>query len=187
MGYMEIKIKPELPAELAGRIERFTLENFYTAKEKTPEGQTELRENFFSRPKAWLLALEEDEIIGTILLHRRRVKHKSQELILGGLGKVCTRKDRRSQGIATMMLEEAVKILKYWKCDVAYLCANIEETGPLYARVGFAPLNKPYTYYGRSGRLYERTSGMIAPINSPEIFKEIISSKQKFHIDHSNW
>jgi hypothetical protein len=52
MGYMEIKIKPELAAELAGRIERFTFENFYTAKEKTPEGQTELRENFFSRPKA---------------------------------------------------------------------------------------------------------------------------------------
>lgn len=182
-----MKIMTELPAELAERIERFTFENFYTAREKTSEGQTELREKFFSRPKAWLLAFEQDEIIGTILLHKRRVKHKSQVMILGGLGRVCTRKDRRSQGIATMMLEEAVKILKNWKCDVAYLCANIEETGRLYARVGFAPLNKPYTYYGRSGRLYEGTSGMIAPINSSKIFKEIIGSKEKFHIGSGNW
>lgn len=184
---MEMKILSKLPAGLVKEIERFTFENFYSEKEKTPLGQAELRENFFSQPKAWLLAFEEDEIIGTILLHRRRVMHKSQELILGGLGRVCTRKDRRSQGIAAMMLEEAVKILKNWKCDVAYLCANIEETGRLYARVGFAPLNKPYTYYGRSGRLYEGTNGMIAPINSTEIFKEIISSKQKFHIGHGNW
>lgn len=182
-----MKILTELPAELAERIERFAFENFYTEREKTPEGQAELREKFFSQPKAYLLAFEQDEIIGTILLHRRRVKHKSQVMILGGLGRVCTRKDRRSQGIATMMLEEAVKILKTWKCDVAYLCANIEKTGPLYEEVGFAPLNKPYTYYGRSGRLYEGTNGMIASINSSRIFKEIIGSKEKFHIGSGNW
>jgi predicted N-acetyltransferase YhbS len=182
-----MKILTDVPDEMAERIKRFAFENFYTEREKSPEGQAELREKFFSQPKAYLLVFEQGEIIGTILLHRRRVKHKNQVMILGGLGRVCTRKDRRSQGIATMMLKEAVKILKTWKCDVAYLCANIEETGRLYARVGFVPLNKPYTYYGRSGWLYEGTSGMIAPINSSRIFKEIIGSKEKFHIGSGNW
>jgi len=184
---MEIKILSKLPARLVKETERFTFENFYTAREKTSEGQAELKEKFFSQPKAYLLAFEQDEIIGTILLHKRRVKHKRQVMILGGLGRVCTRKDRRSQGIATMSLEDAVKILKTCKCDVAYLCANIEKTGPLYEEVGFVPLNKPYTYYSRSGRLYEGTSGMIAPINSSKIFKEIIGSKEKFHIGNGNW
>lgn len=184
---MEIRILSKLPAALVKEIERFTFENFYSEKEKTSLGQAELKEKFFSQPKAWLLVSEEDEIIGTILLYRRRVKHKNQVMILGGLGRVCTRIDRRNQGIATMMLEKAVKILKNWKCDVAYLCADIEKTGPLYARAGFVPLNKPYTYYGLSGRLYEGKNGMLAPIMSSNIFEEILISRQKFHIGSGNW
>jgi hypothetical protein len=36
-----------------------------------------------------------------------------------------------------MMIEEAMKVLREWGCDVAYLCANIEESGSLYLRAGF--------------------------------------------------
>jgi len=32
-----------------------------------------------------------------------------------------------------------------------------------------------------------QTNGMIAPINSSKIFKEIIGSKEKFHIGSGNW
>jgi hypothetical protein len=42
-------------------------------------------------------------------------------------------------------------------------------------------------YYGRSGKLYEESNGMIAPLNSPGIFKEIIASKQKLHLGPGNW
>jgi hypothetical protein len=41
------------------------------------------------------------------------------------------------------MLKEALRILKSWGCDIAYLCAEIEKTGSLYARGGFVPLKKP--------------------------------------------
>lgn len=182
-----MKVLSKLSAELAEEIEKFTSENFYTEREKTLEGQLALRERFFSQPKAWLLAFKDDQIIGTILLHKRRTNFKNQELILGGIGRVCTRKDKRNQGIATAMLKKAVKILKEWGCDIAYLCADIEKTGALYAQVGFVPLNKPYTYFGQSGTLYEGTSGMIAPINSSDIFNDVLHSEQKLHIGKGNW
>ncbi len=106
---------------------------------------------------------------------------------MGGIGSVCTHADKRNQGIATSMLKEAVKILKKWECDIAYLCANIGETGCLYGQVGFVPLNKPYTYYGRSGKMYEGNNGMIAALNSSSIFEEVLSSKHKLHLGQGNW
>ena len=85
------------------------------------------------------------------------------------------------------MLRKSVESLKEWGCDIAYLCTNIEKTGPLYSCVGFVALNKPYTYYGQSGKLYEESYGMIAPINSNDLFEEILNSKQKLHLGTGNW
>jgi len=85
------------------------------------------------------------------------------------------------------MLKEAVKTLKEWECDVAYLCANIKESGDLYSKAGFVPLNRPYTYYGQSGKSYEGINGMIAPIKSPGIFEEILRSEEKLHLGPGNW
>ncbi len=184
---MEIEFFPELPANLAESVDRFVLDNFYTKEERTPENLTAEEERFCSQPKAWLLVFEGDQIIGGIKLYRRKVMFNKREVILGGVGSVCTRIDKRNQGIATSMLKEAMKILKKWECDIAYLCANIEETGSLYGQVGFVPLNKPYTCYGRSGKLHEGHNGMIAPLNSPSIFDEVLNSKHKLHLGKGNW
>ena len=184
---MEIKFFPKISTNLAKRVNQFRLENFYTEEEKTPENLAAEEESFCCYPKAWLLVFEGDQIIGTILLHKRKVMFSKREVILGGVGAVCTRTDKRNQGIAISMLKEAMKILKKWECDIAYLCANIEETEYLYGQVGFVPLNKPYTYYGRSGKLHQENNGMVAPLNSSNIFEEVLSSKDKLHLGQGNW
>jgi predicted GNAT family N-acyltransferase len=184
---MEIKFFPKLASSLAKRVNQFVLENFYTEEERTPENLSAEGEGFCSLPKAWLLVFEGDQMIGGIKLYKRKVMFNTREVILGGVGSVCTRADKRNQGIATSMLKEAMKILKKWECDIAYLCANIEETGSLYGQVGFVPLNKPYTYHGRSGKLHEGHNGMIALINSSSIFKEVLSSKHRLHLGQGNW
>ncbi len=184
---MELKILPCLSIEPTERLNQFVAENFYAEEEKIPELLEEEKEKFYSQPEAWILVLESDQIIGCTLLHKRKVKFDDQDVILGGIGRVCTRKDKRNQGIASMMLNEAVKILKKWGCDMAYLCANIERTGSLYGQVGFVPLNKPYSYYGRSGKLYEENNGMIAPINSKNIFDKVLCSKENLHLGLGNW
>ena len=185
---MEIKLLHELPTELANKVCRFELEHFYTGEEdKTPERLAENKEKYFSQPKAWLLVFEGDQITGRTLLHRRKIEFDGKEVILGGVGGVCTHKEKRRRGIATMMLKEAMEILKKWGCGVAYLCTNPEKTGSLYSQVGFVPLKKPYTYYGRSGKLYKDDYGMIAPVNSTELFEKILHSQQKLHLGTGNW
>ncbi len=183
---MEIKFFTQLSANLIERLDHFVLENFYAEEERTPENLAAEEERFCSRPKAWLLVFEGDRIIGGTKLYRRKVVFNNREVILGGVGSVCTRTDKRNQGIATSMLKEAVKILKKWECDIAYLCANIEMRS-FYGQVGFVPLNKPYTYYGRSGKLYEGHKGMIAPLNSSSIFEEVLSTKHKLHLGKGDW
>jgi predicted acetyltransferase len=184
---MEMKVYSKLPSDLARRVKQFVLENFYREEERTPEHLVEEEDKFFSQPKAWLLVFENNELTGRLLLHKRKIAFANKEVVLGGIGGVCTRRDRRRQGLAMMMLKKAVEILKNWGCDIAYLCANIEKSGSLYSRTGFVPLNRPYTYYGRSGKLYEENNGMIASLNSPSLFEEVLNSKQKLHLGNGNW
>jgi predicted acetyltransferase len=184
---MEVKFFPALSAEMAERVNRHISENFYAKGKRTPNLLAEEEEKFYSEPRAWILTFEKDHIIGTTALHQRKIQFNNQDIILGGIGRVCTRKDKRRQGIAALMLKDAVKTLKSWGCDVAYLCANTKESGALYERAGFVPLSKSYTYYGRSGKMYEESNGMIAPINSFKIFKEVLQSTQKLHLGSSNW
>jgi predicted acetyltransferase len=184
---MEIKVFSKLTEELAEKLKIFGWENFYTQDQRTPEHLAQEQEKFFSRPKAWILVFEDEKIIGRVLLHKRIIKFKKRDIDLGGVGGVCTRQDKRNQGIATTMLQHALKILKRWDCDIAYLCAEIEKTGSLYSRVGFVPLNKSYTFYGRSGKLHEQHNGMIAPLLSREIFHKVLNTKDKLHLGEGNW
>ncbi len=184
---MEIKVFSELARDLADRLKTFEWENFYNQDQRTAEHLAQEQEKFFSQPRAWILAFEGDQIIGRILLHKRIIKFGQKDILLGGIGGVCTHRDKRNRGIATLMLRESVKILKSWDCDIAYLCAEIEKTGSLYSRAGFVPLNKPYTFYGRSGRLHEKGNGMIAPLNSTKIFNDVLKSEEKLHLGKGNW
>lgn len=184
---MRLNLFFELSGDLARSVEQFIFDNFYAEGERTQKLLAEEEEKFYSRPKAWLLAFENERLIGTTALHQRKVQFENKAIILGGIGRVCTQKDRRRQGIATQILEEAVKTLRKWDCDMAFLCANVKESGDLYSQVGFVPLNKPYTYSGRSGKLYEESNGMIAPLNSQEIFKMVLHSAQKLHLGPGNW
>ncbi len=184
---MNAKLLLKLPTKLANEVRHFELENFYTEGEKTARRLAEQEDKYFSPPKAWLLVFEGDQIIGRILLHKREIAFDGRKVVLGGIGGVCTHRDKRRQGIATVMLKKAMEILKGWGCDIAYLCTNPKKTSSLYSKVGFVPLNKPYTYYGRSGKLYEDSDGMIAPVNSTELFEEIIHSQQKLHLGTGNW
>jgi predicted GNAT family N-acyltransferase len=184
---MDVRLYSEISGDLAANVDLFIAQNFYTEKAMTPKLLAEEEEKFHSKPNAWILVFEKDQIIGTTALHQRKIQFNKQDIILGGIGRVCTRKDRRRQGIAALMLKDAIKTLKSWGCDVAYLCANTKESGVLYERAGFIPLSKSYTYNGRSGKVYEESNGMIASLTSQSIFKEIIASKQKLHLGPGNW
>jgi predicted N-acetyltransferase YhbS len=149
----------------------------------------DIEDRFFSTPFAFLLAIENHSVIGTLLLFKRKIDYKGERIILGGIGNLCTKKEKRRMGVATALLKKAMEELNTQKCDVAYLCTDIHNPSmvKLYARVGFGPLNKPYTYLGRSGKRYTETDGIIAPLQSNEKFGLIMNGKDILDLDTGNW
>jgi hypothetical protein len=58
----------------------------------------------------------------------------------------------------------------------------------IYGRIGFVPLNKAFTYTGKSGQHYEdKTAGMIAPIHSDELYHQILKDPEPFYIGIGTW
>lgn len=185
--WFRIELFTSLYPNLRLQADRLWYNNFRAGKSQQELEDTE--DKFFSTPFAFLLALEDHSVIGTLLLFKRKIDYKGETILLGGIGNVCTKKERRRMGVATALLKRAMKELNAQKCDVAYLCTDINDPAmvKLYTGVGFVHLNKPYTYVGRSGKRYAETDGMVAPLQSKEKFDLILNGKEPLDLDTGNW
>ena len=135
----------------------------------------------------YVLSLDDSQIIGAVIILKRRIKFNDADLVLGGIGGVSVRQKYRRQGMATVILKTAMKKLKQEKCDVAYLCTDINKLKNLYAKVGFVPLNRSHTFLGRSGKKYTEHDAMIASVNSIKKFKDVMLGNKSFNIGVGNW
>lgn len=135
----------------------------------------------------FLIVFDHQEVVGGLKIMKRLLNYRGKELILGGLAGVWTRIDLQKKGIGQTMVKEAMNFLHGQKCDVAYLCTNIEKLGSFYKKAGFSVLNKKYTFISQSDKRFYETDGMIAPIKSVELFREIIHDKKPFDIGRGNW
>jgi GNAT superfamily N-acetyltransferase len=185
--WFRIRLFTSLPPDLGLQADRLWYDNFRAGKSQQELKDTEDR--YFSTPFAFLLALEDPSVIGTLLLFKRKIDYKGEPILLGGIGNLCTKKEKRRMGVATALLKRAMKELAAQNCDVAYLCTDINDPAmvKLYTGVGFVPLNKPYSYLGRSGKRYTETDGMVAPIQSKEKFDLILNGKEPLDLDTGNW
>ena len=146
-------------------------------------------DKYCSEPFLNLLAIEKNSVIGAARLFKREIAYGGRKIILGGIGEVCTREDKRRRGVATGITKRAMEELKSQKCDIAYLCTNIGEEWKvkLYGKFGFVPLGRPYTYLGKSGKRYTDIDGMIAPLKSREKFLLILNGKEILDLGKGNW
>lgn len=155
-----------------------------TGKEKKKE-----HDKFCSKKdqRGFVLALNNNQIIGAVIILKRKIKFNNVSLTLGGIGGVSVRREYRRHGLATALLKKAMEMLKEEKCDMAYLCTYIEKLGRLYKPFGFVALKRPHTFLGKSGKRYTEYDAMIAPVNSPEKFKAILTDDKPFDIGRGNW
>ena len=137
----------------------------------------------------YLFASENGHLVGSLILFARVAIFDNQPFTLGGVGEVWTKKEYENQGIATTLLKRGMNILKQHACDVAFLCTDVEKPARLhlYGKVGFVPLHKIYMYQGKSGKHYEDDDGMIAPVNSPELYAHILRSNVPLDLGTGNW
>lgn len=126
-------------------------------------------------------------MIGSIGLYARSIIFLDKEILLGGIGGVCTHRNFRKRGIAKKMLEKSAKLLKDKNCDIALLATDINKLGKLYESIGFVPLNRKFVVTGKSGKKYYDEGGMIAPVASMEKFNLVLNSQEVFNIQGQDW
>ena len=147
----------------------------------------EIKDNFFDLPKIVILAFVKAKLVGLLNLHIRKISFGKKSIILGGVGGVVTHVNYRYKGVATKLLNKALKVLRSENAEVSLLCTDIPKLGSLYSKVGFVPLGKPYYFISKNGTEKNNESGMIAPVKSEQIFKSILTTKEKINIGLSNF
>lgn len=157
---------------------------------RLPDDQQEHEDRFCSK-RDWyrfVLAIEDDHVIGSITTLIRPILFQGQQILLGGIGGVCTHPDKRREGVAVSTLQAAMAVLTEAQCDLAYLCTDTDAEGVwLYSKVGFVPIGRNHTYLGKSGVRYTDDDGMIAPVCSPKIFRQVLEAPEPFDIGTGNW
>jgi len=140
----------------------------------------EVEEDFISQPVARVLAYHQGELVACAPVFKRAVEYEGQTIIVGGFGP-CTREDLRGQGIGTLVCKAAMDYLRGQGCDIAFLSVDTErESHPLYERLGFEMLSRPFIYANIRGELKESDGGMIAPLCSQELFERVLRGDAQF-------
>ena len=164
----KIILYKKLSGEWQVQFNQLIQESFFLNLTKTK--LEENKDKFCSQKDkiGYLLALENQKIIGILVLLKRKLIFNHQKLILGGFGGLCVVEAKRKQGIATALLKKGMARLKQENCDIAYL-------------------NRQHTYLGSSGKRYTEHDAMIAPVNSPKKFKAVLRNDRPFDIGVGNW
>lgn len=137
----------------------------------------------------YLLAFSGKQVVGGVTLLKRHTTFNGSPLLIGGIGGVWTQEKFENLGVASNLLKRSMKILEQNNCDIAYLCTDVSNPARLhlYGKFGFHPLRKVHTYSGKSGTKYEDTDGMIAPVNSPELYEAIMRGDATLDLGVGNW
>lgn len=187
---IQIKSFYAVPSELQQKV-RVLADRYFNPANRSADEKAEADDRYFDTGNEFchILALENNDVIGLVVTLKREIEYKHKKILLGGIGGVCVREDRRRMGVASKLMDIAMKELKINNCDVVYLCTDIDKQGTekLYSRIGFVPLIHGHTYLGKSGKRYLDHDGMIANCNSLKIFNTVLNDKEPFDIGLGNW
>ncbi|MEK7141474.1 MAG: GNAT family N-acetyltransferase [Patescibacteria group bacterium] len=188
---MDVHTYNILPAEIQAQVDAIDKESFAWAYHQTPEERAVGKDKFCSKGDRILFVTAEDtgDVIGVVELFQRVISFDGSSITLGGIGGLCTRKDKRKNGVGTLLLNKTIVELRRAGADIAYLCTEIEKEWMVafYEKAGFVRLTRGHTYTGKSGKRYTEFDGMIAPVCTRETFQRIIASKKVLDIGRGNW
>lgn len=191
MAHIKIIVYNKLPRFLKDQIDRFDQVCFpwiYQSEKRINEHRDKFSPSLKDQI-GHVCALDKNSLVGRVVIMKRKITFENKPVILGGVAGVCISPEKRKLGLATKLLDRAIKELKLTGCDIAYLCTDVEDKGylKLYGRFGFKVLGRLQTYLGKSGKRYIDHDAMIAPINSKTIFDLVISEKENLDIGSGNW
>ncbi len=186
------EIFDQVPEELVEQVDKLLEADESNNRVRSTDSLSEYSKERYFTPQdrfKYVVALNKDEVVGIILLFKKEIDFKSKKILLGGIGGVGTKAEYRDKGIATKMLSMVGEILQEVGCDVGFLDADIEDPKlvKIYGRIGYVILGRDTIFSGKSGKKYFSPDGMIAPVNSQELFEEVLKAKEPFNIGQGVW
>lgn len=141
---------------------------------------------FFDTPDKFALLLNNGAPVSTLVIYSRSLEYQGKKYTFSGIGGVATHKQFRHKGFATELLKQTMRSMKD-DYDFSLLCTNISKLSPLYEKVGFVPLVKPYYFIDKNGKKDIETGAMIAPLSSPDSVDLILSTPDEVFVGISNF
>lgn len=148
----------------------------------------EIKEHFFAKGFAWVLAVHDNEVVGLLELHKRNRVFDKSKFLLGGIGGVCVLPDFRKHGIGRQLMLKGLEVLREQGCDVA--CLNVDLEEPMYSfyeKLGFKMMEREITFTDIHGKRIRDEGTMFLPLNSVETYKHIMDSRKTFHYGNGYW
>jgi len=150
--------------------------------------EKEALEDFYDSPVARVLAYNENEIVGSALIHLKMLKYKSRDIMFGGPAGFCVLHTIRQKGVGSMLCEYAMQYLKDNRCEVAFLSVDNNSSARfLYRKYGFVDLPTYFSWTKSNGEKGKDNDGMLAPVCNQELFDEIINSKVTLYVGKGYW
>lgn len=188
----DFKVFDEIPEKLVEQVDRLLEADESNNRIKDTSTLSEYSKEHYCSAKdrfKYIVVLNSDQVVGIILFFKREIDFKGRKILVGGIGGVGTKTEYRGQGIATKMLSMVNRTLKEAGCVVGFLDTDFDNSMliKIYSRIGFTALGRAFTYLGKSGKRHFSNEGMIAPINSQQIYDEVLKDKGPFDIGRGAW
>jgi predicted N-acetyltransferase YhbS len=150
--------------------------------------QTEVDEDFYVPKDAYIFAFFNDEIVGMAQICHSEVEFEGKKIKLGGIAGVITRSDWWRKGIATKVCQTGMEYLKGRGDDLVFLSVDVSKgTYGFYEKLGFVMLPRNFSWTNSQGQLKESGGGMIASVNSEEVFGQVLNGKDTFYVGNGYW
>jgi ribosomal protein S18 acetylase RimI-like enzyme len=147
-----------------------------------------INEHFFAKGFAWVLALQNNKVVGLLELHRRKRVFDKSKFLLGGIGGVCVLPDLRQHGIGRQLMLKGLEVLREEGCDV--VCLNVDLEEPMYSfyeKLGFKMMEREISFTDIHGKRIHDSGTMFMPLNSVEVYSHIMNSRKTFHYGNGYW
>ena len=142
--------------------------------------------DFFAKPDYLAQLFIDGDLTSSLVIFMRELTFQEIKYSFAGIGGVVTHAKLRRRGYATRLLQESMlRLLPL--CDFALLCTDIEKLSPLYSRVGFVPLGRPYFFLDKNGLKKPEIGSMIAPLSSASAVDLILHRQDEIFVGISNF
>lgn len=142
--------------------------------------EVEAKEDFYHPMVVQVLAYAGDKLVGWAGVHQTEQEYLGKRIKLGGYG-ICTHPDWQRKGIASRVAQKAMVYLKEHGTEVGFLSVDPGNVGSvkLHQKFGFKLLSQKFSWTNSLGELKKDSGGMVAPINSDELFSYIMDNNDE--------